>query len=160
MWRKEKDSKELQRELDDERYARERAESLLREKEENSVRERERQRREWKEESHWNYRQADNWPEALSKQEGLFHASIDDGEETYFSDGAKACARALELWHQVEATRNSEIETLKARLDAIQVEIKTSVASLLREEGSSQGWVQVASALEDDDMTPTEWLQW
>ena len=112
-------------------------------------------------------RTATSWREALrnqaillEKESGLDDPSGHNGTpDTFFGDGAKACRRALELWREIEAARQVEIDELKAKLAGIQDEVKQSVALQLSLEGTRPGWSMVASALHTEDDF-NSWLDW
>lgn len=148
-----------------ERYLEEQVEDYrqqLQRQQDEATKERDNRRREWQEQMRSIGRQADNWYEALSKQEGLMGAEAVYGGETdqFFDDGSKACKRALEIWKEVDKTKASERQRLQALLDQIDMEIRTEVADKLDAECQSTGWKQVANALRDEDMSPSEWLNW
>lgn len=150
----------LEGELD--RY---RAEEERRERE--RVEEREERRREFQERLSQERRSADSWPDALSKQSALFWGEYrynpdpDETEDTdYFAQGAKACAAALELWQQEADKRQPEIDRHRAAIAALERDIRHMVALRLERQRQTSGWQQVVTALRDDSLDPSDWLNW
>jgi hypothetical protein len=148
----------LQWELDD----RQRAEERQRDAERAARREREQAYQ-----AEWNasYRTASSWPEALTKQAGLFDAEtyLDDpadGEAgTYFTDGAAACRRALVIWHEEQTARREAIAALQAQIDALMAGVRTATAARLAAENDRQGWKMIAAGLANDEDL-NRWLDW
>jgi len=135
------------------------------EREEEWMREREERVREREERRECEMRCADDWPEALAKQVVLFEReaalwSADDAEfvDTWFGPGAEVCRRALEIWREVEAERQPEVDALRARIAAIEDGIREVVARRLECEGGGAAWEDVVRALREDD--PEGWLCW
>jgi hypothetical protein len=107
-------------------------------------------------------RTASNWYQALVNQATLLsrEASIFVDEcSSYFSDGADACSRALELWREEEEKRQKEIEALEQQIATIKAEIKVAVGERLAQESNTEGWREVARALREED-NPQRWLNW
>lgn len=131
------------------------------ERSEQESREREQRRREWKAEFESNYRTATTWPEALSKQASLSRKEIFPGDDSsdYFAQTAEACDKALEIWPEVAAEREDELESLRRQIRTIETEIRDTVALRLSAENESNAWRQVAQALRAD-YDKTEWLNW
>ena len=113
-------------------------------------------------------RSADNWPEAFGKQAILFEreaatwVDVDiDGsplQDEWFGLGAKACRRALEIWREIEAEKQPEIDALKAQIAAITDSIREAVAERIESENDTSAWRNVASALRANEYQA--WLQW
>ncbi len=158
------DERELKRQLENERYERERAEEQLNQLRADRTREREQQLEAMRERVHRSQRTAANWPECLSKQAILFAGeagTLDDDGTDYFADGAAACERALVLWREEEARVQPEIENLEQQLADLRASISVSVAERLLSESSNQGYKSVADALyEYDDNSCEQWLDW
>lgn len=158
---------DMKRQLEEERYARSRAEDLLRKHREDLARERENARRERMKAYEERARTATTWPAALRKQAALFalEATINCGYDDSIGDEFRAwqhaCERALELWPEEASKLNDQIAPLKAQLDALLNSIRFSVADRLEAEMPGAAKV-VAQALrdysEDDDLS--EWLHW
>lgn len=137
---------------------------------EDERRERERQAQIRKEEREERLRYAETWKEALSKQAYLmdreqnavfFGDPLYDDEDTYFSSGADACRRALEIWKEEEVEAKGAIAELQARIQAIKDQIRVNVGKKLAEESDLDGWQSVASALYGDEYEgPSDWLYW
>ncbi len=152
----------LERELEDRR--RRDDEETDRRIEENRRLERER-----REEHEYNLRNVDTWPQALSNQIALFgrEAAYEDGETGFwFTDGQEACRRALEIWPEVEAEKQPQIDELQAKIaelqkqiGAIREDVRKTVADRLEAESDKQGWRGVVIALRSD-MDPSDWLDW
>ena len=109
---------------------------------------------------------ANGWPEALQKQMTLYGreaihekdgASSDDPGETFFTDGKGACERALELWHEIEASKQERIRQLRQALDNIQVEIRLEVATRLSDENPRPGWKGIAFMLAEGALNSFLW---
>lgn len=157
----------MKRQLEEERYARERAEDLLRQNREDLARERENRTRERMRAYEERARTATTWPEALRKQAALFarEATISCGYDDSIGDEFRArqhaCERALELWQEEASQLNDQLEALKVQLDALLNSIRFSVADRLEAENPGTA-KDVAQALrdysEDDDLS--EWLRW
>ncbi len=126
---------------------------------------REKRRREFQQQLTEAERSANDWPEALIKQSGLMRREVgidpDEPEETdYFAQGYKACDAALKLWRDEAHKRQPAIEELTRQLEAIQRDIRHAVADGLEAQSDTPGWRHVAAVLRDDDMDPSEWLNW
>lgn len=163
MWSRRREETPEERDL---RWRAERAEDELRAQQERTQREaqeRRAQRQSEMRERIWEYNStANTWPEALGKNEYRFRseAGLDDETDTFFGDGADACAFALKAWNRISETREAEREELQRRLGQIETEVKLAVASEIRAKSDKPGWVQVAVALEDEDHTPSDFLNW
>lgn len=156
----------LERELEE---AREREERRINE----ADRQREERMREYRERSEANSRSASTWPEALHKQAYLFRCEANDwpaGDpdfpiepDDYFTPGAEACKRALEIWNEVAASRQNAIEALEDQIQIIKNGIRQEVSEKLLAEGADKpaGWKSVASAIaEIDEDEVGSWLYW
>ncbi len=110
------------------------------------------------------YRTAETWPEALQKQASLMarEANYEAGENfrpgTYFTDSVEACERGLEIWREVEETKQAQTKELQRQLEAARDEIRFAVARQLASESDKIGWQGVASSIEED--TLEGWLDW
>ncbi len=89
-------------------------------------------------------RTAEDWKEALQKQARLFEREArmwpPEECETSFQEGARACKRGLELWQDVEARHQPEIDALLKQLEVIRDAMRFEVADKLEQEGQSDGW--------------------
>ena len=106
-------------------------------------------------------RTANDWPEALQNQMVLMGreavhesdgASSDDPCEIWFTDGKQACERALELWREVEASKQERVEQLRRELDGIQDEIRLEVSARLNDENHRPGWKAIADLLAEGNL--------
>lgn len=130
--------------------------------------ERERRREEWRAEADYERRRADDWKEAVEKQIGLLSAEArhedddDPTEDHFFSSGADACRRALEIWPIVEETYAEARGRLLVQLANIEDQIVRTVAEQLQIEavGKPGGWKAVANELASPSGSPSEWLDW
>lgn len=114
-----------------------------------------------------NRRTAETWPEALRKQASLMAEEAahwtgelaEDYPDDWFGPGAKACNRALEIWKQVEASKQEKIQELQKQIATVQDEIRLEVARQLASESDRDGWQHVARNIErDEDLN--NWLYW
>src|SRR3990167_8475150 len=126
-------------------------------------RQRHARRQEFQEQIRMDERHASSWPEALRKQQVLFRREAnqwvaDEFPDNYFAPGANACERALEIWEEEEKKRQAEADALRARLEAIDEEVRLAVAERLAAESSEQGWKHVAQAIREEDYN--NWLWW
>lgn len=125
--------------------------------------ERERRREEWRAEADYERRRADDWKEAVEKQIGLLGAEAwHETEDHFFSSGADACRRALEIWPIVEDTYAEARGRLLMQLHNIEDQIVRTVAEQLQLEavGKPGGWKAVANELASPSVSPSEWLDW
>lgn len=155
----------LQLELDDLR-------SQMEAEREREYQEQQRRIQERQESYEWRQRQASTWPEALQNQATLMSAEahLDDPEgalgeiDTWFSDGAAACRRALAIWHEEEQGIAPEIEALQKQIAALRDSVRLKTATRLREETNGRdGWRSVAGAIneyEEDAGVLSAWLNW
>jgi len=120
--------------------------------------ERERERKEIQEER---LRTASTWYEALQKQIILMRreANLFDDGDTYFSSGANACQRAMDIWREEEKGCQGVIEELEKQIAAIKDNIKVSVGERLATESEEDGWQEVARVLQEET-DPEWWLNW
>ncbi len=152
--------RELKRKLDDAEY------ELQRQREEQE-RERteayEKRQRDMAERMNEWRRSASNWPDALSKQAYLFDQESDPIDENdtispWFANGARACRRALEMWHEEEAKVQPQIDELMAQVAKLRESVRFTIADRLEAEGHDSN---VAGALRKyDDNTCEYWLDW
>ena len=127
-----------------------------------------RRREERRAEIDYERRHADDWKEAVEKQAILMavearHEEDDDPiEDHYFSSGANACRRALEIWPIVEETYAEERGRLLMELQRIEDHVVRTVAEQLLLEAADKpdGWRSVANGLGSPSMSPSEWLDW
>ena len=152
--------RKLKRQLDDAEY------ELQRERDE---RERDRteayesRQREMEERMNAWRRSATGWPDALSKQAYLFGQESDPIDENdnispWFSQGAAACRRAIEIWGEEEAKVQPQIDELMAQVATLRDTVRFSVADRLEAEGYSR---DVAGALREFTEGDCElWLDW
>lgn len=144
----------LERELEDAREA----ENRRYEQEERRREERQREREEM-----WRYeeRQADSWPEAFQKQANLCwreHRQFPDQNseatgdplDDYFKNMAQANEKALEIWREVEASKQARIEELQKQIDAIQDEIRNETADKLEAVSELTEYANTAQSIRDD----------
>ena len=144
--------------------AEEQIERMRREKEE----ERENRQRELRERAEYNSRQAFDWPDALRKNAGLLRreAQFEGVEEIdkisqWFADGADACNRALEIWEETGETYAARILTLRALIEAEELQWRQAVARRLKaEKPESEGWQELALSLANPHETPSSMLDW
>lgn len=130
--------------------------------EEEQERQREARQREREENYYYLRRTAETWPEALRKQMALFAdeaAQWTDELDNYFGPGADACNRALEIWRQVESSKQAKITELRRQLEAVQDEIRLEVAKQLSSENNVSSWRHVANAIEENEDLEN-WLNW
>lgn len=146
----------------------ERAERAVADAERQAQEERDRRREELRVALDYERRRADDWKEAVEKQIGLMsvearHEEEDDPtEDHYFSSGAAACRRALEIWPIVEETYAEARGRLLMELHRIDDQIVRTVAEqlALEADGKPAGWRSIANELGSPSMTPSEWLDW
>ncbi|MCB0080216.1 MAG: hypothetical protein KDE47_04775 [Caldilineaceae bacterium] len=152
----------LEQELEDERRRRE-------EDRQERERERNRAREEMREMYEISLRSANGWHEALGNQAALMGREIDyetwadeyyDGQ--YFSEGMRACWRAIEILEIEEAKVASEIAELEQRIEELHEAARIRTGERLRQEKQwqSSGWIGVATTLEDPNEDPESWLNW
>jgi hypothetical protein len=143
------------------------------EREDREYREREQRRQEREERWEAALHEADDWKESLEKQISLcgreLRIEVHDCEEyggtpepeetSYFAQIKKGCERGLELWQEVEANKQPEIDRLLAQIEELKNQVRFDVAARLEKEHSSDGWNTVVSTLKSDEY-PSDWLQW
>jgi hypothetical protein len=110
----------------------------------------------------WRYeeRQADDWPVAFQKQAYLCwreHNQFPD-DDPFFKETALANEKALEIWRDVSASKQAELEELQKRIDAVWDAIRLEVAGKLIESNDRKEWQYVASALRDNELAG--YLDW
>lgn len=125
------------------------------ERQEREYRRREERRLEQKERWEMEKRTASTWPEALYKQAYLLQREANEAGEfdsdNYFSEGALACERGLEIWKEVEVAKQEAIAKLERQIQAIKDGIRIEVAEKLEaESGGRQGWRGIARSIADD----------
>lgn len=159
----------LRQSLEDERYARERAEDLLRQEQEARFRDSEEARRARREmhEQQWNneMRTASTWPETLRKQAALHRAEAyldDDNDDVgrYFTNVTITCNRALELWNEEEAKIADQVAALLARVAELHDGVRFAVADHLDGEGMDSGVAAMLRDTPEDADELSAWLNW
>jgi hypothetical protein len=122
---------------------------------------REQRKREREEAYEERLRTASSWYEALQKQVILMRreARLFDDGDTYFSNGANACQRAMDIWREEEERAKEQIEELEKRIAAIKDDIKITVGKRLETESDEDGWQEVARVLKEES-DPEWWLNW
>lgn len=126
-------------------------------------RKREQRRQEMKEQIYEAEHSAENWPEALQKQIVLFNREAaqweaDDEPDEFFGPGALACARALEIWREIEQQKRPIIEELEAQIAILIDGIRYETARQLNKESTSVAYRLVSQALLEQ--TPSSFLYW
>ena len=156
------DDRELRRQLDSERYERERLADQVRAYQE----EREQRLAAARQEQRQRYaayiRSADSWPDALAKQADLMSAEsglVEEDGSDWFADGAAACHKALELWHEEEAQLEPQLAQLRLQMAELRNGLRLRVADRLGD--ANQGTTYVADAIREfDEAAVSEWLNW
>lgn len=117
-------------------------------------------RREWAESAAFMDCTAADWPEALRKQAALFAREFDPtDDDQWFEHGAAACERALALWDEIAASKQTLLDDLRAQIAAVEDSIRVEVSERLAAEGQGRrGWNHVANAIREED--PERWLDW
>ena len=147
---------------DHERYL---EEELEREREQ-SRREHERQREEreqrleaWREQSYYAERQADSWPEAFQKQASLcwrefnsWPGDVPGVEDSYFEKMAQANEKALEIWREVSASKQAELDSLQKQIEAVWDAVRNEVADKLIAASDHSTYIATAEAIRDDQL--------
>jgi hypothetical protein len=123
------------------------------------------ERRQRRQRAEQRLRTAATWPQAIRNQSALCwreHQRFPDDpeEEGFFGNSAKACERALVLWTEEEAKVAEEIQTLRARIQALQDSIRFNVGHRLAAESDADGWQEVAETLQDKEADMEGWLYW
>jgi hypothetical protein len=115
-----------------------------------------------REEREYANRKADNWPDALQKQTCLCNREVTDGGDeevgNFFGNTVIACEKALEIWHEVEASKQAQIDDLQRQIVAIQDSIRTEVADKLDAADQRREFAQVAQQIRDDQLG--QFLDW
>lgn len=119
--------------------------------------EREERRREREEQRHYQERQADSWPEAFAKQARLcwreHNAFPEQNEEDdYFEKTAQANEKALELWREVSASKQAQIDELQKQIEAVHDAIRNEVADKLEAISDHIGYRGTAQSIRDDSL--------
>lgn len=162
------DSARLRQDLEQERWARERAEEQLLATEREQERLRKERQRQRQERCEYDLRQADTWPEALRKQASLCarEAYLDDDADdvgAWFSQNVAACNRAAELWTEEEQRVAPQIVELQKQISVLRDSIRFAVADRLAAEDSTDGGRSVIGALQtipEDAGELAAWLNW
>jgi len=161
----------------DERTDRERSleEELEREREVTRDRERmederrDSQRREREEMRRYEERQADSWPEAFQKQARLYwkehnafpaqtSEATGDPLDDLFKNMAQANEKALEIWNEVSASKQAQIDDLRKQIEAVQDSVRTEVADKLEAASENLEYKSVAQLIRDDELG--NYLDW
>jgi hypothetical protein len=115
-----------------------------------------------REEREYASRQADDWPDALQKQIHLCNREVFDGVEeevgNFFGNTVAACEKAVEIWREVEASKQAQIDDLQRQIVAIQDSIRTEVADKLDAADQRREFAQVAQQIRDDQLG--QFLDW
>jgi 5-methylthioribose kinase len=130
---------------------------------------RESQRREREEMRRYEERQASSWPEAFRKQIVLcwrehnaypeFNSeATGDPTDDYFKNMAQANEKALEIWREVEASKQKKIKELQRQIDAVQDEIRNETADQLESVSDKMEYRNTADSIRDDN--PDAYLNW
>lgn len=158
-------------ETDRERYLRQEVERLEDERREESAR-RLREEDERREQRQRNIREciaaynrsADDWPEALRKQESRCQREADqypyigDDGRDFFADSADAARRALVLWDETVKEVSEEMAVLRAKLAALEAKINQDVADKLDAESQLPAWRSIAEGIRGGDIE--SFLDW
>jgi len=150
---------------DNERYLQDELDRV-REQQEREERRRDQERKERerarREEREYASRQADDWPDALQKQIYLCNREVIDGGDeevgNFFGNTVVACEKALEIWHEVEASKQTQIDDLQQQIATIQDSIRTEVADKLDAADQRREFAQVAQQIRDDGLG--QFLDW
>lgn len=156
------DRTERERYLEDEL---EREREAMRERDQREEKAREERRKEARERYEYDFRQADSWPEAFQKQATLcwrehnqFPPESEDDIEHFFERSALANEKALEIWREVSASKEAELEELQKQIDAVHESIRMEVADRLEQAAEWSEFKQTASAIRDDQLAG--YLDW
>jgi hypothetical protein len=149
------DRTDRERYLEDE-LEREREQSRL----EDERREKEREERRKELHQQWAYeeRQAGTWAEAFQKQANLCwreHNQYPEEEaedDQFFKYTALANEKALELWHEVSANKQAELDALQKQIEAVWEAVRNEVADKLEAADEHKEYRYVASAIRDDEL--------
>lgn len=167
-WGKSDCNRRLRESLEDERYARQRAEDLLRQEQEARYRDAEEaknaRRAEREAYRHHELRTASTWPETLRKQAALHRAEayLDDNDDVghYFINVTNACNRALELWNEEEAKIADQVAALLARVAELRDGVRLAVADRLDSEKMDSGVAAMLRDTPEDAGELSAWLNW
>lgn len=148
----------LENELEREREQRRREHQRLQE-------EIEQRRMEWREKSYYEERQADSWPEAFQKQASLcwrefnsWPGDVPGVEDSYFEKLAQANEKALEIWREVSASKQDELDELQKRIEAVWDAVRNEVADKLIATNDHFTYVSTAETIRDDQLAG--YLDW
>lgn len=124
---------------------------------------REKEREERRNELHerWAYedRQAGTWAEAFQKQASLcwrehnqYPEDFDFPDNKYFKYMAEANEKALEIWREVSASKQAELDALQKQIEAVWEAVRNEVADKLEAADEHKEYRYVASAIRDDGL--------
>lgn len=161
---REKSPQELKSDLEYAQRERERLEAEIQAYQEQTERRREQRQEENRESYEYSLRQANDWPEALTKQIALFGREADDevkdeDPEMYFTKNVLACQRALEIWQEEETLIDDQVAELQRQISALRDGLRAKVASRL--EAENPDYASVAGAIEAiPEIEVSSWLNW
>jgi hypothetical protein len=146
------DELDQMREMEEQRIQRERRECVRR-------REEERQEREYE------MRTAVDWPDALYKHMALCQREINDGGDeeidNFFANSLESAKVALEIWRDVSAEKQPEIDALEAQITAIIDSIRHQVADRLLTSDHRHEFAMLAQQMHDlQDSEVSSFLDW
>ena len=122
---------------------------------------REQRRKEQQEQWAYQDRQANNWPEAFAKQARLCwreHNQFPDDEDDFFEKLAQANEKALEIWRAVAASKQTELDELKKKIEAVWDSVRNEVADQLAQESDNSAYKNTAEVIRDDQLSG--YLDW
>lgn len=144
---------ELEREREQSRREQQRNEEALQQRQE-EYRER------WEREA----RSADSWPEAFRKNASLLwreynqYPDDDDKDDGFFKKSAQANEKALEIWTEVSASKQAELDELQKQIDSVWDAVRNEVADKLIAAGDHFTYISTAEAIRDDQLAG--YLDW
>lgn len=133
---------ELEREREDRRREEERQEE-------------QREQRKKEREEQWRYeeRRADSWPEAFQKQAYLCwreQNQFPDDTDKYFERSAQANEKALEIWKEVAASRQAQLDELQKQIEVVWDSIRNEVADRLIAVNDCNEYAGTANAIREN----------
>lgn len=165
-YRQQCDDAKLRRELENERYERQRLEDQLRQEREAAAERSSRSRRERLASYTHDRRTAATWPEALRKQAALFAAEayqddVGDDVGAYFIRGKAACERALALWAEEEQKIAEQVAQLQRQIDQLRDGVRVAVADRLDADmPDNEGIAATLRETPETEEDLSEWLNW
>lgn len=104
-------------------------------------------------------RSANSWPEAFEKQASLcwreFNSWPNDVagvEDSYFEKLAQANEKALEIWREVSASKQAELDELQKQIEAVWDAVRNEVADKLIAANDHSTYKATAEAIRDDQL--------